>query len=75
MKYILIILLLTITNIAVAAPQPGFEVSKESSAVEYKKKAMYYKIKADLEEEKIAIKTAQRLWAKHLNKLRKEEGK
>ena len=56
-----------------AAPIVPEEV-KTSNAIEYKKKAMYYKIKADLEEEKIAIKTAQRLWKKHLNKLRKEGG-
>jgi len=47
--------------------------SKEKQ-VEYLKKAKYYELKAKLEEGKITLEEAQKLWQKNLDKLRKKEG-
>ena len=47
--------------------------SKERQ-IEYLKKAKYYEIKDKLEEGKITLEKAQKLWQENLDKLRKKEG-
>jgi len=47
----------------------------EEKVLEYKKKAAYYQIKADLEAGEITLEEAQRLWKKASLTFRKEEAK
>ena len=65
-RALLIGLLLFAMNVQAS---PGTE-----SIVELKKKAAYYKIKAQLEAGEITLKEAQRLWKKQIKKIYKEEG-
>lgn len=47
----------------------------EEKVLEYKKKAAYYQIKADLEAGEITLEEAQRLWKKTSLILKEEEAK
>ena len=47
----------------------------DSKALELKKKAIYYEIKAQLATEEITLQEAQRLWKKKVKHLRKEEAR
>ena len=49
--------------------------SDDSKALELKKKAIYYEIKAQLVENEITLQEAQKLWRKKVKHLKKEEGK
>jgi hypothetical protein len=49
--------------------------SDDSRALELKKKAIYYEIKAQLVENEITLQEAQKLWKKKVKHLMKEEGK
>lgn len=51
------------------------ENSSDSKALELKKKAIYYEIKAQLATDEITLKEAQRLWKKKVKHLRKEEAR
>ena len=47
----------------------------EEKVLEYKKKAAYYLIKADLEAGEITLEEAQRLWKKTILIIKEEEAK
>ena len=47
----------------------------DSRALELKKKAIYYEIKAQLVENEITLQEAQKLWKKKVKHLKKEEAK
>ena len=71
-RAIILGLLLFGMNIQANTNDPIKELKEKQ--VEYLKKAKYYELKAKLEEGKITLEEAQKLWQKNLDKLRKKEG-
>lgn len=69
MKKALVASLLLFGMVAQANPGTDKEV------LEYRKKAIYYEIKAKLEAGEISIEQAQAQWQKRVKQLLKEEGK
>lgn len=53
----------------------GMNAQANDKVYELKKKAIYFKIKAQLAAEEITLEEAQRLWKIRVKHLRKEEAK
>lgn len=61
---------------AETSTDPGDKITKkETKQYEYKKKSIYYEIRAELEAGDLTLEEAQRKWQKELKKLEKREGK
>ena len=59
-----------------SSTDPGDKnTKKETKQYEYKKKSIYYEIRAELEAGDLTLEEAQKKWQKELKKLEKREGK